>query len=196
MDRNIQQAWSTIPFDNIKELKDLVPNHVSSNSSTNSIENHLHTLLMCSAAHGSIQCCKYLLENKANPNKKNFIGFTALHWAAFTCRIECVEELLKFGAKLESKTEDGKTPLHIAASRGHLQFIKYIINFGANINAVSSEGWNAIHYALIGNHQNVVKFLLDNNVDYLSLDINGNNIKLLIEEYGRNWFYNLKKIND
>jgi len=188
MERNIKNAWAAIPFDNIKELQEYVPKMVNADASTNSSEDHLHTLLMCAAAHGSINCLEYLLSNGANPNKKNFVGMTALHWAAYSAREECVKKLLNAGAKIEAKTEDGKTPFHIAASRGHLQFIVFLKELGCDINAVTSEGWTGMHFAIIGNHQNVAKYLLDQKIDFMGPDIFGKTLISLVEEYQRTWF--------
>lgn len=188
MNKKVHQAWSHAQLDQIKELASLVPKSVDPNSSTYSYDVHLHTLLMCAAAHGSVLCCKYLLENGADARIKNFSGYNALHWAAYTGRTECVDDLLKAGVKLESKTEDGQTPLHIASRRGHLTFIQYILQKGADINAVNSDAWTAMHFAVIGNHRDVARYLLSRKIEYDSLDINLKTVNSLVEEYGRSWF--------
>ena len=189
--RDISEAWGYCQLDNIERLKAICPSKVSVDASTKSYEAHAHTLLMSAATHGSINCLQYLLENKADVNKKNMFGYTALHWAAYSGRTECVDELLKYGAKLESKTGDGQTPLHIAASRGHVKFLDYLVQKGADINAVNSDGWTLMHYAVIGNHQPVVKYLVSKNINYKAPDANLKTIDSLVEEYGRTWFSSL-----
>ena len=185
-------AWKYAERDNLEGLKALVPSQVEPNSSSHSIEDHLHTLLMCAAAHGSVKCARFLItECKANVNKRNFTGFSALHWAAFSGRIECVKLLLDAGALLESQTDDGRTPLHIAASRGHLQFLKFIVSCGADLHAVTSIGWTAVHYALINNQKSVVKYLLDQKVEYDEYDVNMETIDSIVKEYNRTWFNEL-----
>lgn len=227
----VNRAYSHVQFDDIDEFKKLVPSQVDPNSSTFSSQNHLHTFLQCAAAFGAEKCTEYLLglndddeelnqdqnnsDNAENNNeqstnkkfhvdarKKNFAGFTALHWAAYSGRTETVKLLVeKGGADINSRNEDGLTPIHIAASRGHLQYIKYLVdNFkvrsnenpdmsNVNLEAVTSSGWTAVHFALIGNHQPVVKYLVDEmKVDCSELDVNMKTILDLADEYGRNWF--------
>lgn len=136
--------------------------------------------------------------------KKNFAGFTALHWAAYSGRPETVKLLVdKGGADINSRNEDGLTPIHIAASRGHLQFIKYLVDnyqvrsadnpdflLNVDLGAVTSDGWTAVHYALIGNHQPVVKYLVDEmKVECSELDVNMKSIHDVAKEYGRTWFH-------
>lgn len=175
-------------LDQIKQLEELVPSVVPVDASTQSYDVHVHTLLMCAAAHGSIECLKYLIQNGTDVNKKNFAGYTALHWTAYTGRIECVDELLSHGAKIETKTEDGRTPVHIAAERGHVKYIEAIVAKGADLNAVNSDGWTAMHYAVVCNQRNVAKYLMQNNIDYTGPDVNMKTIDSLVEEYGRTWF--------
>lgn len=187
----MQKAMDSVKFDNSSVLKSIVPSQLSADAVSFSTENHLHTLLMCAAAHGSEKCADYLLLSGADPNKKNFTGFTALHWAAYAGRCEIVKKLLDKKANINCRNEEGQTPIHIASMRGHLQFIKFLENEGADIHAVTSDGWNAIHYALIGNHKQVVKYLLEKGLDIWEQDINGKTIDDIVKEYGRKWFYDL-----
>ncbi|KAH0794353.1 ankyrin domain protein [Histomonas meleagridis] len=187
----VQKAMNFIQYDNAVELKSLVPTQLSPDTLTYSPTNHLHTFLMCAAAHGSIKCAETLLLNGANPSKKNFTGFTALHWAAYSGRCEIVELLLEKNANINARDQDGKTPLHVAASRGHIQFIKFIHKLGADLNAVTSDGWSAVHFAIIGNHIPVAKYLVENHVDFDGPDVNGKTINDYVEEYGRKWFYGI-----
>lgn len=224
----INKAYNHVQFDDIDEFKKLVPSQVDPNASSFSSQNHLHTFLQCAAAFGAERCTEYLLgldDEESNPNnsenaesddnkpinqkfhvdarKKNFAGFTALHWAAYSGRTETIKLLVeKGGADINSRNEDGLTPVHIAASRGHLQFIKYLVDnyqvrdnenpdflLNVDLGAVTSTGWTAVHFALIGNHQPVVKYLVDEmKVDCGELDVNMKTILDLANEYGRNWF--------
>ena len=157
----VEQAWKAVQLDKIQDLKQLVPSDVPPSASLHSTENHVHSLLMCAAAHGSINCMKYLLDNGAPVDAKNFAGYSALHWAAFTGREEVLPLLLSAKADIEAKTEDGKTALHIAALRGHLDFVIELLNKKADLNAVAANGWTALHFALISNQQAVAKKLVE-----------------------------------
>lgn len=183
----IEQAWKAVQYDKLEELKQLVPSQVPPSASLFSTENHVHSLLMCASAHGSISCLRYLIQKKAPINAKNFAGYTALHWAAYTGRTEVLPILIKAGADLESQTEDGKTPLHIAALRGHLDFVVEILNSGADLNAVASNGWTSLHFAIISNQEDVAKKLVELQIDASSPDAQGKTLDDLAKKYGRTW---------
>ncbi|KAH0785265.1 ankyrin repeat domain-containing protein [Histomonas meleagridis] len=178
-------------FDDIEGLKELVPSQVNPNASTHSEENHVHSLLMCAAAHGSIECTKFLIKSGANVEQKNFMGFTALHWTAFTGRIECVDILLNSGADINAKTEDGKTVMHIAASRGHISYIEYILERGADLDAVNSAGWTAIFLAVVANQKATAKYLLEKGIEYDYFDANLKKLTNIATKYNRNWLFGL-----
>ena len=149
MSSDIEEAWEAARLNNVETLKKLVPSKVNPNAKRISEANHCHSLLMCAAAHGSEECAKYLLESGANVDMKNFSGFTALHWAAFTNKVETLDTLIRFGADVEERTSDGKTAVHIAAYKGNREFIEAIVKKGADINAVDSNGWNVLHYTIL-----------------------------------------------
>lgn len=194
MSENVKEAWQACQIDDINSLQKLVPEFVSPNASTFDPSNHVHTLLMCAAAHGSVNCCQYLIDQKAKKFQKNFSGYTALHWAAYTGREECLGILLDSSDKsssfslIESQTEDGKTALHIAALRGHLNFIRDLISYGADINAVSSNGWTALHYALTSNQKDVCNYLLSEKIKAEAPDMQGKTVFDVAEQYKRKWF--------
>jgi ankyrin repeat protein len=160
MSAPVREAWSFAQYDDVDSLQKLVPSQVDPNSSTYSRENHIHTLLMSAAVHGSVRCAEYLLENGASVDRHNFLGWSALHWTAYGERIEVVDLLLKKEADIETQTEDGKTCVHIAASRGHLQYLNHIIGKGADLNAITSIGWSAVFFAVTGNFRKVAEFLV------------------------------------
>ena len=186
--QKIEQAWKASQYDDQNTLESLVPSKIPASSSTYNNDNHIHTLLMSATAHGSYKCAKYLIDNGATVNAKNFAGYTALHWAAFTGREETFQLLLDHHADIEARTEDGKTPLHIAALRGHSVFVDALVKAGADINAVSSNGWTALHYALTSNQKAIVKKFIDLKI-VLSPDSNGKTIFDLAEQYKRKWFF-------
>lgn len=194
MANQVKEAWLACQIDDIESLKTLVPEFVSPDASTFDPTNHVHTLLMCAASHGSVNCCEYLIEQNAEKFKKNFSGYTALHWSAYTGRDECLTMLLSDISSntklspLEYQTEDGKTALHIASLRGHLNFIKRLLSLGADLNSVSSNGWTALHYALTSNQKDVCRFFLSQNINAKTEDAQGKNVFDIAEQYSRKWF--------
>ena len=220
MSEKLLQAWAFAQFNDIDSLATLVPSEVDPNESTASEENHMHTLLMCAASHGAFECANYLIENGATVDKKNFMGYTALHWTAFTGRIEVVDLLLRKGANIDARTEDGRTILHVAASRGHLQYITYIldlleknnnneeegenenednkqrgygITFQEMLNAASSSGWNALFFAIAGNQKRVAQYLVEKGIETNTPDINLKNQSDIAKQVNCLWFNEVVK---
>ena len=187
----IEQAWSAVEYDRIDELKELVPSVVSPNASTLKRNNHIHTLLMCAAAHGSENSAAYLIECGANVKAKNFVGYTALHWAAYTGRTETLHLLLSNHADIEARTSDGRTPFHIAAFRGHIAFLEEFMKAKPDIAAIASNGWTAIHFAVVANQQKMVHKLIELGVKAEALDMEGKSVADLAEKYKRTWFKGL-----
>lgn len=187
----VEEAWKATQFDNLEKLKELVPEVVGVNASTFNPENHVHSLLMCATAHGSIKCANYLIENNVNVNAKNFAGYSALHWAAYTGREETLQLLLDNQVDIESRTEDGKTALHIASLRGHIDFVKLLLEKNADLNAVACNGWTALHFAIVSNQKPLAKFLIEQKIDTEEPDSNGKTINDLAEKYERTWFSSL-----
>ena len=184
----IAQAWEAAKFNKLENLKTIVPSQVDPNAMNITSSNQCHSLLMSACAYGSIKCAVYLIESGANTNLKNFNGFTALHWAAFTGKTETLSLLLTNNADIESRTNDGKTPLHVAAMRGHHNFILELLHNGADLSAVDAEGLNCLHMAIIGNQPSVAEWLLKQNID-LATELTGSKQNAL--EFSKNkcsWF--------
>jgi ankyrin repeat protein len=184
---SIFSAWTFAQHDDLHGLESLVPSEVDPNSSTHSLENHVHTLLMAASAHGALSCASYLVEQGASVDQKNFLGFTALHWTAFTGRTEVVDLLLEHGADIEARTEDGKTTVHIAAARGHIQYLRYILAKGADLMAIASNGWTALQFSVVGNFQKVCQFLLSRNCDPGIFDVGRKTVFDIAQLYNRSW---------
>jgi ankyrin repeat protein len=187
----IQEAWDTVQLDNVDVLKTLVPSSVSANASTCNPNNPIHTLLQCASAHGSADCAAYLIGNSANVHAKNFSGFTALHWSAYSGRSETVALLLDAGADVEARTDDGRTALHMAASRGHLQYLRDLLQAKPDLEAVSSQGWTALHFAVVANQRKTAQALVELGVREDGPDPQGKTLADLAEEYQRKWFAEL-----
>lgn len=219
MSEKLLQAWAMAQFNDLDSLATLVPSEVDPDESTASEENHMHTLLMCAASHGALECANYLLENGATVDKKNFMGYTALHWTAFTGRIEVVDLLLRKGANINARTEDGRTILHVAASRGHLQYISYIMDlleknnneeegenenedskphglgmtFEEMLNSASSSGWNALFFAIAGNQKRVAQYLVEKGIETNTPDINLKTQSDIAQQVNCLWFSEVVK---
>lgn len=219
MSENLLRAWAFAQLNDLDNLQNLVPSEVDPNESTGSEENHMHTLLMCAAAHGALDCTKYLIKSGAIVDKKNFMGYTALHWTAFTGRTEAIDFLLQKGADINARTEDGRTILHIASARGHVQYVQYILDLLENshkekadndnegnrkktptkeqlLNACSSSGWNALFFAVAANQRRVAQFLVEQGIETSSPDINLKTPSSIAKQVKCAWFKHVVNVED
>jgi ankyrin repeat protein len=154
-------AWRAARVDDLEVLSHLVPGQVPANSKIISETDQCHSLLMIAAARGAVACIDYLLENDADPNLKNFHGFSALHWASFTGQVASVTQLLEKGADINIRTVDGKTPFHVAAFRGHSTVVQLLADRGADIYACNWDGLSALHFAIIAGQKAVAALLIN-----------------------------------
>jgi ankyrin repeat protein len=103
-----------------------------------------NTALHAAARSGNPEIVRLLLQNKADLNKQNHRGSTALHIACFLAPNdlnEAVDPYIKIAAillsdeNLEVDLQDvnGYTALHIAAQRGCNEMVKLLIDSGASL---------------------------------------------------------------
>lgn len=75
-----------------------------------------------------------------DPNVRDELGNTPLHYAAGSGHAEAAEELLRLGADVAARNNVGDTPLHKAASRGNAPIAKILVAGGAPIEAQNNLG--------------------------------------------------------
>lgn len=101
---------------------------------------------------------KTLLEEGADPNTRDGLGFTTLMIACEHNHLEISKLLLD--AKANPNLENvGDTALMIAASSGNLDLVKLLIRKGARVNNKNVMGMTALSVAEQKKHREVVEFL-------------------------------------
>ncbi len=80
----------------------------------------------CIAGDSATAKLKKLIQDGANVNQSDDIGYTPLHAAAENGRIENVKILLQFGANANAKTTDGTTALDLARYHGHAELVSLL----------------------------------------------------------------------
>ena len=105
--------------------------------------------LVQSAERGNLTDVQDALNDGADVNAKNDIGFTALMRASYGgytygSYAEIVKLLLDKGADVNIKTDKGITALMEASSGGHAEVVKLLLAKGADINVKNSKGETAL----------------------------------------------------
>jgi ankyrin repeat protein len=93
---------------------------------------------------------KLLLDAGADPNVRNILGFTSLHYAVS----KCASIIQVFWAKkgdLNAKNYEGRSPLHLAAQVGNANAVKELIELGANPTVRDNDGKTPLDIAVDGN---------------------------------------------
>merc|ERR1712194_526393 len=80
-----------------------------------------------------------LMDNNADPEKRNQLGMTVLAVACIKCHsddaIECVRTLLLRGAHVNAVDHQGQTPLHIASLfGGRVELVQLLIQYGSVVD--------------------------------------------------------------
>jgi cytohesin len=141
------------------------------------------------ASHnGKLNAVRILMDQKADPFRKNNQGLTplklaqkahqkktviylkrvikklksrnkALHRAARQGKLSKVKSLLKKGAQLQAKDSKGRTPLHLAVIKNHYRVVKYLVSKGASLQAKDRKGRTALTLARRLKRKKIYRFL-------------------------------------
>jgi ankyrin repeat protein len=132
------------------------------------------TLLHVAAYCGAVDCLKFLIEKKAELDKRDEVSPKVNLFFSFECRpFSCY-----------------RTPLYMACISGNVQVVQELINAGADPSAPvllvfmidtfiffalrsSSIFWFPIHRAALWSHIDVMKVLIASNVDVNAEDEDG-----------------------
>ena len=146
------------------------------------------TALILAAWYGSPEIVILLLENGANVNAQDKLGFTAIAKASSLGvgrHYEIVELLIQASANVNLKTKDGRSPFILAIINGHrelsnvlkragakdepyftaarlgnLNRVQYVMFFKPNINANDDLGMNSLMYSARNGNREILNLLL------------------------------------
>ena len=123
--------------------------------------------LLKAAECGDIMEVKRCVENGANVECENSLGFTALLWASERGHTEVVEYLItNHNANIEARIKIyGETPLMRAAFVGNLGVVKCLLQHKADVNAKSNRNETALMLASSVGHKDIVECLIEYNAD-------------------------------
>lgn len=106
----------------------------------------------CGSAHkDSLKIVKLLASRGANPNRKDFMGCTALHNAVRMRRLDVVRFLVQLTGSHPANVNVSdcrmNTPLHYAASYGQTEIAKLLVKKGAHLNVLNRDNVTPLHIA-------------------------------------------------
>ncbi|HLA35142.1 MAG TPA: ankyrin repeat domain-containing protein [Rhodocyclaceae bacterium] len=148
------------------------------------------TLLAIAARTGNAPLTDFLLENRANTERRNRFGdtplllavsqghgdvvkrlldgkaaldppgWTPLHYAAYFARLELLQLLLDRGAKLEARAPNGRTALMLASQQGHTDIVAALLQAGASKELRGFDGKNALDIAQAAEAKAAIELLM------------------------------------
>lgn len=105
------------------------------------------TALMYAAEHGYVNIAELLLQNGANPNKKDRSNYTALMSAIINGHEAIALMLLRHGADPNIQNNNKKTALMYAVEKGYWNLTELLLNLGARINIEDKNHRTVLDYA-------------------------------------------------
>jgi ankyrin repeat protein len=114
-----------------------------------------------SGAAKTQELSKFLFERGANPNHRDWLGITPLHWFAKSDDLANAALFIAHGADLHARDEDiCSTPLGWAAKFGKMRMIDLLLRLGAKPNLPDDPPWaTPLAWATRRGHHEVVQVL-------------------------------------
>jgi ankyrin repeat protein len=123
----------------------------ASGADPNAVDHSARTPLMAAAQSERAEIVRALLDDGADPEQPDDLGYTALHFAAGNlgeATEDCLKALLDAGSEVDEETRDGMTPLMVSAQLGCVDAVRVLLSRGADVNARSQGGNTPLILAL------------------------------------------------
>jgi len=151
-DMKDQDGWTAFCYAAAQGNRDIVEFFIAKGADVSSF--HM------AACTGDLARVKLFVEQGANVDTKDELGWTPLYWAASTGQENVAEFLIANGADVNAKTNDNSTPLYQAAATGGLNFVQLLIAKGADVNGKDKHGNTPLHSAALSGQREVVELLI------------------------------------
>ena len=107
-----------------------------------------------------------LIQQGADPNRRNAAGITVLSLAATAGHAPIVEKLLRAGADPNATVRSGETPLMLASRAGSIDAIRLLVAAKADVNAHETfNAQTALMWAAAEGHATAAQALIDAGAD-------------------------------
>ncbi|XP_078050101.1 ada2a-containing complex component 3 isoform X3 [Augochlora pura] len=120
--------------------------------------------LLFSAKYGDTDTVRDLMCRGA-PFTTDWLGTSALHFAAQNNHTDTAEVLLRAGISRDARTKVDRTPLHMAAYEGHHHMAQLLLNYGADADSRDMLKMTPLHWAVEREHIEVMHVLLEHGAD-------------------------------
>jgi GA-binding protein transcription factor beta len=100
------------------------------------------------------------LLQKGAPFTTDWLGNSALHFAAQYGHVETAEVLISTGVGRNARTKVNRTPLHVAAQEGHYSVVKLLVTSRADVNAKDMLQMTPLHWAVEKGHADIIQLLV------------------------------------
>ncbi|XP_016975861.1 GA-binding protein subunit beta-1 isoform X2 [Drosophila rhopaloa] len=94
------------------------------------------------------------------PFASDWLGMSALHFAAMNNQLEICEILLQGGINMDAKTKVDRTPLHLACYYGHERVVSLLLALKCSVNSRDMLRMTPLHWAVEKGHKSIVRLLL------------------------------------
>jgi hypothetical protein len=118
--------------------------------------------LHAAVQNGNVEIARYLLQNGAKVNIRDFQKRTPIMMMDEDASIEMARLLISYGSKLKLVDKEKNNALHHLAENGvEPEIVRYLISSGIDVNAVNKEGRTPLMIAAYNSRSEVVTTLLE-----------------------------------
>jgi ankyrin repeat protein len=114
---------------------------------------------------GNLNIIRYLVDNGAEVNGKNWDGDTPLHIAASRGDYEIMSFLVSRGADVKARNKLQSTPLHHASYQTSFQPIQFLVENGAAVNATNHKNETPLNIAVYKGNYPIIEYLIASGAD-------------------------------
>lgn len=133
---------------------DDVKHFIAKGANVNATDEFGRSVLWYAATRNNLECCKALLDAKADPNG------LALHAASSRGYAECVHLLIQHKADINAVDKNGQSALHRAVLRRHLNCVQLLVTARAEVNRPEIRGDTPLACAIMAPDIEISEYLL------------------------------------